>query len=86
MTWLNKMKRELDSSNQVDESLPYLPKKCAECRKPSYQGFNGRWWCLQHHPQRLCDGCGKNMGRYKTKLDTLCPACLKKLKEQQNGQ
>lgn len=47
--------------------------KCVHCSKTVHQGYNGRWYCNKHHPQRICK-CGRNAGRYLHEGD-VCDDC-----------
>lgn len=50
--------------------------KCVNCSCIAHQGSNGKWYCMDHHPQRICAGCKQNVGRYLVGSE-LCQDCQK---------
>jgi len=57
-------------------------KRCQTCDRVSHQGYNGHYYCNEHHPQRLCAECGVNLRDGFSMRPRLCEPCEKKRKQE----
>ena len=57
-------------------------KRCVVCNRVSGQGFNGRYYCHEHHPQALCSGCGVHLRDGLAWGRRLCEPCEKRERDE----